>query len=276
MSVDAFESKTNNEAADSRQRSTIAFPYKNQDDAITVARAIHSNTGHHPASFDQLAGWMGLSPKSSGFKVSISTAKMFGLITNATTGHYKLTDLGIKIVDPSRSQAARANSFLAVPLYKKVYETYQGSQLPPEAALERALTEMGVAAKQKDRARRVLIKSAEQAGFFATSDDRLILPAFASLPPAADKARKGNTPPPPQEEGSGGRGAGKGSGGSSGGGGGGGGGGHHPFIEGLLQTLPPEGSQWSGADRAKWLRLAAGAFDMIYEGDASISISEER
>lgn len=42
----------------------------------------------------------------------------------------------------------------------------------------------------------------------------------------------------------------------------------HPFIEGLLKTLPREGSTWSHRQRAKWLTLAANAFDMIYDADA--------
>ena len=261
MTVDKFEGKDNSEDADSRQRSTIAFPYKNQDDAITVARAIHSNTGHHPSSFDQLAGWMNMSPKSSGFKGSVSTAKMFGLITNATPGHYKLTSLGIEIVDPSRERVARANSFLAVPLYKKVYETYQGSRLPPEAALERALIEMGVASKQKPRARRVLLKSAEQAGFFATSNDRLIMPAFAGLPPAADKAEASYTAPPKDKEVSGG--------GSGGGSSVGGGGGLppelDPLLKGLIARIPTSGTDWPKANRKKWLEILEKSLDLIYE-----------
>ena len=39
----------------------------------------------------------------------------------------------------------------------------------------------------------------------------------------------------------------------------------HPFIQGLLKTLPAEGDEWSYSDRAKWLTLAANAFDLIYE-----------
>jgi hypothetical protein len=40
----------------------------------------------------------------------------------------------------------------------------------------------------------------------------------------------------------------------------------HPFIEGLLKTLPPTGTDWPSKNRAKWLRAAASAFDLIYEG----------
>ena len=40
--------------------------------------------------------------------------------------------------------------------------------MPPAAALEREMVELGVSPKQKDKARQVFERSAEQAGFFAT------------------------------------------------------------------------------------------------------------
>lgn len=46
----------------------------------------------------------------------------------------------------------------------------------------------------------------------------------------------------------------------------------HPFIEGLLQTLPPTESDWPAAARAKWLQSAANIFDLIYKGDGGIKI----
>jgi hypothetical protein len=39
----------------------------------------------------------------------------------------------------------------------------------------------------------------------------------------------------------------------------------HPFIEGLLQTLPPVGSAWPIEKREAWLGAARAAFDVIYE-----------
>ncbi|QIB34790.1 DUF5343 domain-containing protein [Ancylobacter pratisalsi] len=41
----------------------------------------------------------------------------------------------------------------------------------------------------------------------------------------------------------------------------------HPFIEGLLATLPEEGKEWPHKDRIKWLMLAANAFSLIYKGE---------
>jgi hypothetical protein len=62
-----------------------------------------------------------------------------------------------------------------------------------------------------------------------------------------------------------------------GGGGKGGGGGEkprHPFIEGLLRTLPDPDTekQWPLEKRIKWLQTAANIFDLIYEGEGGIKV----
>jgi hypothetical protein len=49
------------------------------------------------------------------------------------------------------------------------------------------------------------------------------------------------------------------------------------LIQGLVELLPKRGGTWPLHDRAKWLRLAAGIFDLGYKTDdaehAEISIS---
>ncbi len=64
--------------------------------------------------------------------------------------------------------------------------------------------------------------------------------------------------------------------GDGGNGGGGTEGTYHPFIEGLLKTLPKTGTKWALRDRAKWLKLAGNAFDLIYEADDEGTISIRR
>ena len=51
----------------------------------------------------------------------------------------------------------------------------------------------------------------------------------------------------------------------------------HPFIEGLLQKLPPAETEWSREDRKRWLQTAANIFDLMYvakadEGDKSVVV----
>ena len=164
--------------ADGRQRSSIGFPYNNLGDAIEVAQAIHSNAGTGECDNSQLSAWMNVSAKSSGYRIQISAARMFGLV-ETTSGRHKLSPLGLTIVDPQQERDARARSFLTVPLYKAIFDKYKAGVLPPAAALERDLIGLGVAEKQTGRARQVFERSAEQAGFFEHGKNRLVMPALA-------------------------------------------------------------------------------------------------
>ncbi len=42
---------------------------------------------------------------------------------------------------------------------------------------------------------------------------------------------------------------------------------YHPFIEGLLKTLPKPETDWTLGARAKWLQAAANIFELIYTDD---------
>lgn len=232
---------------DGRQRSSISFPYNNLGDAIEVAQAIHSHAGTGECDDAQLSAWMNLSPKSSGFRIQLSAARMFGLI-ETTSGNHKLSPLGLSIVDPQQERGARAHAFLSVPLYKAMFEKYKTGVLPPPAALERDIVGLGVAEKQKDRARQVFERSAEQGGFFEHGKNRLVMPAVAIREtPAADPLTDKN-----------------------GGGGGGDDGldslGLDPLLIALLKKIPTSG-EWPAAQRVRWFRTFAMNVSQIYDGD---------
>lgn len=235
------------------ERSAIAFPYNDLNFAITVARAIHEHAGQSCAP-DQLAAWMGQNVRSGAFAAKLSVARIFGLI-ETERGVVRLTDIGRRIVDPASEAAARVDAFLHVPLYKAIYDKYRGYTLPPAAALEREMAALGVSSKQTDKARQAFERSAEQSAFFATGRERLVMPAVAQRPdtkPIDDSVTPERKPDPEVRRG-------------------GGGGGEqddlHPFVVGLLRTLPKPETDWPAAERTKWLRTAAGIFDLIYEGD---------
>jgi len=237
------------DGAEGRDRSTIGFPYNNLNDAIDVARAIHSHAGSGDCDDVQLAAWLNMSPKSSGYRVQLSAARMFQLVETAS-GQHKLATLGKMVVDPQREREARAKAFMSVPLYARVYQDYKGGVIPPAAAFERDIVGMGVAEKQKGRARQVFEKSAEQAGFFEHGKNRLVMPAVASrddekpdVEEKEDGEKKNET----------------------GGNGGGGGKGVDPIIQGLLARLPKSGEVWPEIERKLWLQLLEGSFKLIYK-----------
>jgi hypothetical protein len=53
----------------------------------------------------------------------------------------------------------------------------------------------------------------------------------------------------------------------------------HPFVQGLLKTLPQPDSDWPMSKRAKWLQAASNIFDLIYsttESDTTIRITVDQ
>lgn len=243
-----------------RQRSSIAFPYDDLAAAIELGQAIYNNVGLGDCEDDQLASWTNQSQKSSGYRTQIAAARLFGVI-DTSGGRYRLSELGRLIVDPQRTREGRVRAFLNVPLFNAVFEKYRGGALPPAGAFERDLETIGVAPKMKDRARRVLERSAEQAGFFEQGRNRLVRPGVAvrdDVPPPDSNANDDD---------------------EQGGGGGGGktpppsGPALHPFIQGLLLKLPEPETEWEPAQRVKWLQTAANIFDLIYKGEGGIEVS---
>jgi hypothetical protein len=238
-----------------RERSTILFPYGDIEWAVKVAKGVH-HVGGTSCQFDQLAAQLGMAASGGGFRTNLLTSKIFGLVTYGQ-GTVQLTALGQKACDPRTESAAKADAFLAVPLYRAVYERFRGTVLPPAAALENEMGNLGVARKQTGKARQAFQRSAQQAGFFAFGADRLVMPSGGSGGDQTTTEKK------PQGVGQHG-GAVVGQQGAGAGSGSGGGGTWHPFIEGLLKTLPAADTEWKADGRRKWLQAAANVFDLIY------------
>jgi len=247
-----------------RGRSTIEFTYLDLDDAVAVATAIHG-VGGYSCEWDQLAAKMNQSADGGGFRLRVMTARSFGLLTYEKRS-VQLTELGSRIVDPKREKAARDEAFLTVPLHRVAFEKLRGNLLPQPAALDQMMEQWGVAPKQKEKARQAFMRSAKQAGFFDLDATRLVKP-----PVGGEKVPDGEGVPgkekgkahevqhhfKPEIPGTN----------------------QHPFIEGLLKTLPAPGTDWPAAARAKWLQAAANIFDLMYVGantDIEVKISEEK
>jgi hypothetical protein len=263
----------NIEESSSQGRSTIRFPYLDQDDAIDVAKKIFEIGGKSCDKF-ALAAALNVKADAGGFNLRVGTAKMFGLISGEKKMLH-LTPLGSRVLDPKTEKGARIDSFMAVPLYKAIFSDYEGQMLPANPGLETHIEKLGVAPKQKDKARQVFQRSATQAGYFAFGNNRLVAP---QLKPANNIKTTEEPEESPVDKTKGGNGSGGNNGGNDGdkdkkk---------RHPFIEGLLDTLPPTGTdkaEWSIQGRHDWLQTAAGIFNLIYKttaedkGNVTVSI----
>jgi hypothetical protein len=226
-----------------RDRSTIEFPYMDLDNAIEIAKAVHQAGG--TCTKEQLAARMNQSATSGGFYLRITNAKLFGFV-DYERGTMIQTVLGQQVSDPQQEKAARVQAFLNIPLYKALYEKFKTATLPPAEGLESAIETLGVAPKQKDKARQAFQRSAKQAGFFEFGTDKLVLPTTTTR--LGKPAERQTIKPLQQNLGDSLR--------------------HdtnyHPFIQGLLGTLPAANTQWPVEARKKWLQAAENIFGLIY------------
>jgi hypothetical protein len=237
-------------------RSEMPFPYVHLEESITIPRAIFEN-GARTLSREQLAGALGVSPGSGSFSLKLGSARLFGL-TESSEGRYQLTRIGELAcsTDSIEAQAGRRDAFLAVELYRRVFNDYRGKLLPPTPkAMEQALLSYGVAERQVDKCRQTLMRSATFAGFFASGRDRLIEPIIGIVPPPPGKAPVDDriapeaktrmirdvTPLVLDET----------------------------LIKGMLERLPKPGAEWSQEKRTQWLTLFSSVLDMVYPTTAA-------
>lgn len=164
-----------------RDRSQIVFPYNDLNSVIEMVRTLHERAGMSCEDV-QLASWLNQTASGGGFRSRLSAGRMFGLIeTSGVT--VSITPLGQDAIDDDRGPASQAEAFLRVPLFRAMYDQFKGYALPPPAAIERQMEALGVAPKQKDRARPTFMKSAISAGYIDAQTGRFTKPAFAAAPP---------------------------------------------------------------------------------------------
>lgn len=244
--------------ANKRIMSSVDFPYYDLDEAMEVAQAILDHCSTTACSRDQLSAWLNHGSAISGsFRGKLSTARLFGLI-EISPNTVKLSQLGYNILIPDQERSARVQAFLNVPLYSKLYERLKLRMLPSDIGLESEMVELGVAPKQKAKARQTFKRSAKQAGFLDEGLGRLVMPS--GLTPSNENTAHEKTtirlnplqvsvPPPQQYD----------HGGSNSGGGSSGGTQNlqeHLLVKGLFQELTRTDIPWTQAQHDEWLELA--------------------
>jgi hypothetical protein len=245
-----------------REVSSIAFPYVNLESAEHGAKAIFGSASTTEITYAQAAGAMNASATSSGFRGDIAAMKLFGLL-EGDQGRLRLTDLGRAIAEPGTTEAARVEAFDRIPLYQRLKANHNGKTLPKAQALEREIIELGVAAKQAERARQVFERSARHAGYIKPGSDRFVEPILPARSELVGGGRTGATSGQPEHDVKRTDNPGNGDPSDR----------RHPFIEGLLKTLPAPETEWPIAARAKWLQTAASIFGLIYTGEGEITVT---
>ena len=246
-------------AGSSRRTSGVAFPYYNLTTSIEVARAIHDKAG---GSCDrvQLATFLGYKGINNGsFLSRVTAAKLFGLI-DQEGDQLRITPRGQAVVAPittAEADQAKLEAFMAVPLFRQVFEEYNGRPLPPDAGLQNLFrTKYAVVTDRVGPTVKIMLDSAEEAGLFRTAGNRekMVLPILGTRPvapkpvaPAVADDRSLRV-----ESSAASRGTGNGS--ST----------IHPAILGLLNELPPVGTVLTSKKRTALIAAFTATVGFIY------------
>lgn len=258
----------------SKPKSEVSFPYYDLNKSIQAARVIHEKAGGR-CDRSQLASLLEYSSvKNGGFLSRISAGKMFGLLDEFGDS-IVLSERAKKIISPvggTDADQAKADAFLSVELFRRVFEDFNGHTLPGEAGLKNLFENTyKIVPKQVSPALRIMLDSADTAGYFrATGNRSKMVKPIISIDPSMeqrggqerqpdDRPKNGEgggtdhaqNPPKPKRHG----------------GGGGDGDGIDPALLGLLRNLPPPGSQLGPKRRAALIEAFKSTINFIYPED---------
>ena len=173
-----------------RQRSVYLFPAYGFTTALDIARRVEESGGGS-LSEETLAVNLGLSVKSSGFRLKSLAARQFQLVVKQGDT-LSTTPVAKAILKPTSGEDAQRGyrqSFLAIPLFQAVSERYQGQRLPDSQTLRNVLErEFHVEHSRVQQAERMLLDSARDAYLLKHQGDGTYLAATDDVNGAFDEA----------------------------------------------------------------------------------------
>jgi hypothetical protein len=160
-----------------------SYPKYDLDNSVEAARTLHTHGGQ--ASALELAAILGYGGTNNGAYLNrVAAARAFGMIEGEGRGaaiRVSRRALDIIVPDNPASEArARLEAFTAVPLYAEFLDRYEGQPLPDGQGLRNALVSMGIPANSARLALARLRSSAQQAGLFNVSSNKMIRPTMVA------------------------------------------------------------------------------------------------
>jgi len=177
MSPEAAPSKT-----EVKSRSEVRSPIYDLSESVGVADAIHKKGGG-VASLAQLAAFLSYKGVNNGaFLSRVASAKLFGLVEGKGAG-LTISPLAQRVLMPTfpeQTEQALREAWLGIPLFKAVFDEFDGRELPPEFGMKNLFrTRFGIPSARLSLAYKAMMDSADQAGLFRTKGSRtqLIIPS---------------------------------------------------------------------------------------------------
>lgn len=150
----ATKKKTTKKKAATKSNPKREFPRRSIEDSLKVLDVIKEFNAGNPWATDEVAKAMNIA-KGNAFFYLTAASRDYGLtIGTRDTAKIEIADTGRKLAYPKTPQEesdSAQEAFLNVDLFKKVYDYYQGKNLPEIQYLKNTLkTEFGVAEEHQD------------------------------------------------------------------------------------------------------------------------------
>ncbi len=191
------EQGSSGSARKARQRSVYLFPAYDFNTALDIARRVEESGGG-TLTEETLAINMGLSAKSSGFRLKSLAARQFQLISKHSNT-LATTPVAKAILKPTSKEdenRGKREAFLSIPLFQAVSERFSGHPLPDSQTLRNVLErEFSVEHSRVQQAERMLLDSARYAEVLHHSNDGSYILVSDSIAAPADGSRDFVPPP---------------------------------------------------------------------------------
>ncbi|QIS08835.1 hypothetical protein [Nocardia arthritidis] len=137
----------------------------------------------------QIAARVGQTTNSGAFTSRMATCMIYGVFEPGGPGSVRITDIALDLFDEHKRPDALIALWMSVPIYRSIFEQYNGKTLPQDTGIESDLIRLGLAPKRASSIRATMMAAAELVGLRATAKDRLVVPA-SRIPAVQSQAEK--------------------------------------------------------------------------------------
>jgi hypothetical protein len=174
------------------QMSSQQLPRMTLEQALRVARALRDTLAGGPATWDQIAGAMGIGAKNQSNKYFLWSAQGYGLI-DKDEEMFSLTEIGRKILAPTRpneEKEASVRALMTPIILSRFFTDYNGNPFPTEEHVGNVLEQRyGVPRERVEEAKVLLRENGLFAGVLRQQADGTMVvrldPSTTGVPPPA-------------------------------------------------------------------------------------------
>jgi len=151
------------------------LPKRSLEDALSVAKAISDSFAGKNATWEDIAGALGISPNNPNKKYMLWSAAAYGIVVSDDGARYSVSETGRKILSPTyegEDREGKVKAIAAPKILARFFSDYGGSKLPAGEIFKNVLEQKyGVPKVRVDEAVQLILSNARFAGLLDDPGD---------------------------------------------------------------------------------------------------------